>query len=264
MKEMQLLLVDDELEYRLDFKEYISDLVPRLGYPLSLYLAEGELQALDLIQKITFDAIVLDLELHQGDGDGINLLKKINSLNLSNKPYIVVATFISSPLTKETARTHGADYIFWKRKTDFSPALVMEHICVYFQSIYNIQPRKAYVDKNPSLKQVIEQRLNKNGFTDDLLGKKYIIDAITIVIKSNDPDINLHSDVFPIISRRYKKSIASINRAIESAINKAWSITDAETLTECYPLVVSGTKGTPTNKELIFHYAHYIKGEGKA
>jgi len=261
---MQLLLVDDELDYRLDFKNYISKLVPRLGYPLSLYLAEGERQALELIQKLSFDAIIVDLELHLGDGDGISLLKKIKSMNLPNTPYIVVATFIRSPITKETARDYGADYIFWKKKRDFSPTLVMEHICAYFQYAISTQPSNPDVVKIPGVELDLIEQINKNGFTDDMIGKRYVIEAIKIAAELNNPNISLHGDVYPIIARKYNKSVFSINRAIESAINKAWHITDSDILAECYPLAVSGSKGAPTNKEFIFYYARQINSEGKA
>ena len=209
--------------------------------------------------RIEFDIIILDLELHYSDGDGLTFLKKLNQLNLPVKPYIVVITFNRSPLAREAARENGADYVFWKKKQDYSPKLVMEHICAYYQYKINDCLKEPVKVKKLSLEDDIKMRIIKNGFTEDMFGKKYVIDAILIVAKSNDPDINLHRDVFPIIARKYNKSVGSVNRAIETAINKAWCITDANTLAECYPAVVSGSKGAPTNKEFIFYYANQIK-----
>jgi len=261
---MMLLMIEDEAEYRLDFKEYISVLSPTLGYPISFYMAEGESEGLELAQKFSFDVIILDLELHYSDGDGLTFLKKLKQLNLPVKPYIVVATNNRSPLAKEAARDSGADYIFWKRKQDYSPKLVMEHVCAFYQYKMDARPNEPAKVKKVSLEDDIKTRINKIGFTDEMLGKRYVIDAIVIVAKSTDPSINLHGDVFPIIARKYKKSIGSVNRAIETAINKAWSITDAETLAAYYPIVVSGSKGAPTNKEFIFHFAQQMKVTGEA
>jgi len=264
MRQMQLLMVEDEIQHRLDFKEYISTLSPTLGYPISFYMAEGESEGLSLVQKFAFDVIILDLELHHSDGDGLTFLKKLNQLNLPDRPYIVVATNNRSPMTKEAARDGGADYVFWKKKRDYSPKLVMEHICAFYQYKINARPDEPVIVKKLSLEDEVKMRISKIGINEDMLGKKYVIDAILIVAKSNDPDVNLHRDVFPIIAKKHKKTVGSVNRAIETAINKAWCITDADTLAECYPAVVSGSKGAPTNKEFIFYYAQQIKDVCKA
>ena len=260
MQQMMLLLVEDESHYRLEFKEYIKTLSPTLGYPVSFYMAEGESEALSLVQKFPFDAIILDLELHESDGDGLIFLKKLTQLKLPDKPYVVVATHNRSPVVREDARTGGADYVFWKGKRDYSPKLVMEHIC----TVYDYKTKKqskttVKVKKQLSLEDEIKLRIDKIGFTDDMLGKKYVNESVSIVTQSNKDDINLHRDVFPIIAKRYNKSVGSVNRAIETAINKAWCITGDETLNEFYPAAVSGSKGTPTNKEFIFTLANEFK-----
>ena len=258
-------MVEDDKDHRHDFKEYISVLSQALGYPINFYMAEGESDGLSLVQKFDFDAIILDLELEASDGDGITFLKKLKQLNLPVKPYIVVVSFNRSPLSKETARENGADYVFWKHKLDYSPKLVMDHICVYFQYKLKVHLNDPVKVKRLSLEDEIKIRVNQIGFTDDMTGKKYVIDAVLIVAKSNNPDINLHKDVFPIIARKYNKSIGSVNRAIETAINKAWAINGAETLNEFYSAaVVSGSKGAPTNKEFVFTLAQEIKDVCKA
>ena len=264
MRQMMLLLVEDEAQHRLDYKDYIQTLSPALGYPISFYMAEGESKALSLVQTYNFDAIILDLELQESDGDGISFLKKITGLKTPDKPYIVVATNNRSPLAKEAARDSGADYVFWKKKQDYSPQLVMEHICTVYQCKMKTRPNEPEAVEKLSLEDAVKGRISKIGINEDMLGKKYVIDAISIVAKSNDPDINLHRDVFPIIAKTYKKSVGSVNRAIETAINKAWSITDEEILSEYYPPVVGGSKGAPTNKEFIFHFAHEIRDSHKA
>ncbi|MDR0315237.1 MAG: response regulator [Oscillospiraceae bacterium] len=262
---MKLLMVEDELKDRLDFKEYIATLNTTLGYQVDFYIAQGESDGISLVQKFDFDAIILDLELHSSDGDGFAFLKKLQQLNLTEKPYILVSTNNRSMIVKENARKMGADYVFWKFKLDYSPKLVMEHLCIYFEHRINsdkISGPTLVVEKL-SLEDDVKLQVSKIGINDDMIGKKYVIESIVIVAKSNDSDINLHKDVFPLIAKKYNKSIGSVNRAIESAINKAWCITDDSILSELYPAVVSGSKGAPTNKEFIFYYANKIKDEYK-
>lgn len=260
MRHMQILLVEDEIKNRLEFKEYISS----LAYPNNFYMAEGESDGLKLVQKFSFDVIILDLELHESDGDGIGFLKKLKQLKLPERPYIIVVTNNSSAIARDTARDHGADYIFWKRKIDYSPKLVMDNARTFYECKMKSAPKEPIEVEPVSLEDDIKTRISKIGINSDMYGRNYIIESITIVVKSNNPDIKLHRDVFPIIAKKHSKSIASVNRAIENAINKAWCITDEETRAEYYPGFVSGMKGTPTNKELIFSYADEIKDLCKA
>ncbi|MCL2052318.1 MAG: response regulator [Lachnospiraceae bacterium] len=255
---MRLLMVDDEFKYRCDFENYISNLMPTLDYPIDFYLAEGESEALILVQNFDFDSIILELELNNSDGDGISFLKKMKALNLPKKPYVIIVTFNSSHLSKEIARDNGADYFIWKMKKDFSPKLVIDHVLDYFQLKSKDMPNEAFPGE-ASLEQKILALINKNGFTDDMSGKQYVIDAIIIATQLNKPKLNLHNDIFPAIARKYNKSISSINRAIENAISKAWCITDEKIIAECYPLSVNGEKGVPTNKEFIFYYMRQFK-----
>lgn len=260
MRQMSILMVEDEKQTRDRFEEYVSS----LKHTIKLSTASGESKGLELVQKLVFDAIILDLEFHESDGDGLEFLKKIKRLNLASMPYIVITTNNSSAIVRENARKNGADYVFWKQKRDYSPKLVVDHLKIYFDFLTQTCNDEVVQVKELSLEEELTSRFHKAGFTDELFGTRYVIDAVLIVARSNDTDINLHNDVLPIISRKYKKSVESVNRAIITAINKAWSIVDDEELREFYPVAVSGSKGAPTNKEFIFYFANHYKDSCKA
>jgi len=255
MRGMQVLLIEDEKEHRLEFKEYVS----ALKYPISFYVASGESDGLEFVQKFNFDFIILDLELHESDGDGMEFLKKLKQLHLAETPYIIIVSNNSSPNTRQAVRSRGADYIFWKGKRDYSPKLVMDFARDYYQCKIDVLPNEPQQTQTLSLEDDIKARIGKVGINDDMIGRQYIICAISTVVKSAKNDINLNRDVYPIIAKKYAKSVSSIIKAIEAAINKAWCITNESTLSENYPAVISGAKGAPTNKEFIFYYAHLIK-----
>lgn len=262
LRQMMLLLVEDENQSRVDFKDYIQTLRPALSYPVSFYMAKGESEALSLVQKFDFDNIILDLELDESDGDGIAFMEKFNQLKPTQKPYIVVTTNNRSPITKDAARKAGADYIFWKKKPDYSPKLVMEHICIVYQSkIKSCQTSPVTTVKKLSLHDEIKVKISKIGINADLLGRNYVVESILNVIKSNNPNIKLHKDVYPLIAKKYKVTVESVNRAIETALNKAWIITDYNTLAEHYPLSVGGSKGAPTPKEFVLNVANFMREE---
>ncbi|MCL2253147.1 MAG: hypothetical protein FWC09_01760 [Lachnospiraceae bacterium] len=256
MRKMQFLLIEDDKQCRCEFNDYISSQkIMASDYPLDLIIADGEAEGLLLVQQIPFEAIILELELSESDGDGLIFLEKLKQLNLPNKPYIVVSSNNRSPIIKEATRNLGAD--FYKKKPDYSPEMVLNHILTIYQSgIDNVISIKM---EKTALADEIKVLVSNIGLTDNLIGKKYVIEAILIVIENNGSDIVLHKDVFPLIARRHNKSVSSINRAIESVINKAWSIGLGEIRQQFYKAAVSDSKGKPTNKEFIFTLAQQIK-----
>jgi len=260
MRIIQLLLVEDEEAHCAEYREYVSV----LEYPRDLYIANGEPKALELAQAFSIDVIILDLELHYGDGDGILFLKKLRHLALEKAPYIIVITHNPSPETRMYARRNGADYIFWKAKPDYSPKLVVDFAFAYF---LNMQSLKTSTDKQPmvpSIENEILSRIERIGITSGMTGKGYLVDAIALVAMSCKPEIKLNKDVYHPIAKKYKKSVWSIEKAIAGAINKAWCITDQDTLAENYTSVVGHSNGNPTNREFIFYYADKVKRAYKA
>jgi len=184
-------------------------------------------------------------------------------MNLSKKPLIVVITYNSSDIIHQRARDKGADYIFEKMKRDYSPALIMGFIRSVCKDQAIIDNRKNR-QKPVSLRDDIESIINKIRINEDMLGRPFIIRAIEIIATSKKKEIKPYRDVYPIIGKEYSKTVDSVNRAIENAINKAWVTTDKEILDEVYPRVVDGAKGAPTNKEFIFYIAEQIKKSHKA
>ena len=66
------------------------------------------------------DAIILDLELHEGGGNGLFFLSKLHDLGLEKLPYILITTQNTSNVTLEAARQLGADFIITKYERDYS------------------------------------------------------------------------------------------------------------------------------------------------
>lgn len=260
MKSMQMLLVEDEQKHCDEYKKYVST----LKYPHSLYIVNGELEALKLIQMFPFDFLFLDLELHESDGDGISFLKKLKFLDIPKIPYIYVVTINPSLNARNYVRSIGADEVVWKGKSDYSAQFVVDKARDYFLEMVKSKSNEPGQITIYSIKNEIRSRIEKVGITDDIEGRNYLIEAIAIIIKSNDRDVNLKRDVYPKIAKMYSKSVWSIEKAIETAINKAWCITDEKTLAENYTAVVSRAKGSPTNKEFICYYANQIREERKA
>lgn len=61
-----------------------------------------------------------------------------------------------------------------------------------------------------------------------------------------------------MLGEKYKKSDASIERAMQNAINRAWRTSDIDDLLTYYTARIQSQKGVPTIMEFIFYYANKI------
>lgn len=79
-----------------------------------LGITSSSIEAFQMVCDMLPDVIILDLELHEGGGSGLSLLKALQNAPVDIHPYVIVTTNNSSAITYELARKLGADYIFSK------------------------------------------------------------------------------------------------------------------------------------------------------
>ncbi len=213
--------------------------------------------ALELVKEYQPNAIVLDLELHNGYGNGISFLKEIAALELDFKPYILISTNNISYSTHEIVRKLGADFVITKNQQDYSEDMVLSFLTsvVGFKSTDNSKSAQleAKIDYKSKLKNRIITELDLIGISPKVIGRQYLIDAIELVAEKRMHNIS------SVLARKYQKSDASIERAMETAINRAWRSTDIDTLEKYYTAYIKPSKGVPTVTEFIYYYAQKIK-----
>ena len=61
------------------------------------------------------------------------------------------------------------------------------------------------------------------------------------------------------MAKNYKKSDASVERAMQNAINRAWRVSDIEELLTHYTAKIHSEKGVPTTLEFVYYYANKVK-----
>ena len=103
--------------------------------------------------------------------------------------------------------------------------------------------------------QKIQHELNLIGISPKVVGYRYLTDAILATI--NEP--NTH--IFKMLGEKYKKTDASIERAMQNAINRAWRTSDIDDLLTYYTARIHSQKGVPTIMEFIFYYANKIQNQ---
>jgi two-component system, response regulator, stage 0 sporulation protein A len=259
MEELTILLVEDDPETCKNFARYADE----LNDLLIVSITNNASKALTDIQDFLPDAVILDLELHLGSGNGLEVLDGLNHLRIDIKPYVLITTNNSSNTTFEYARQLGADFIMSKHQNDYSEKNVLNFLRMMksvIKSRSSALPSSLLTAEAPELyKKRITRRIMSEldfvGINPKAVGYQYLIDAIHIIIKK--PTQNLCT----IISQKHSKTESSVERAMQNAINRAWKKTDIDELYQHYTAKIHSSKGAPTITEFVHYYANKIKND---
>lgn len=254
-KTLHILLIEDDMDTCNRISNYIAskDNMDLAGVTNNSYVG------IQYVQNTLPDAVILDLELHHGGGNGLFFLSDLNKLGLEKKPYILVTTYNSSKITLESARRLGADFIIGKYEDSYSPESAvdfLEQLLPMIEMTESTSNTSYMKDNQKDLEQGLIRRIHREleliGINPKVVGYKYLTDAIMITI--DGPTTNISQ----ILGNKYKKSNSSVERAMQNAINRAWNSNDTETLLNCYTAHINPDRGMPTIKEFIYFYAEKI------
>ena len=256
-KVLSILIIEDDVAACRELRQYIEKISD-----LKLAGITGDSdEGIEMIRSMLPDVVILDIELHHGHGNGILFLAKLNTLMLPMRPYILITTNNSSNITYESARQLGADFIMSKHKPDYSAQYVIEFVRMMQHAILSRQPsnpelleKEDSFEKNlPAYTRRVYRELDWVGISPRNIGYRYLADAILLIMK--DPSANVYRE----LADANKKSDASVERAMQNAINRAWRHSDIEELLTHYTAKVRSEKGVPTTLEFVYYYANKIK-----
>lgn len=216
--------------------------------------ADNACQALELLRQHCPQAVVLEVELRRGGGNGIEILQALPTLELTCRPVVVVVTNNISEVTHNACRRLGADFIITKSQSDYSEAMVLNLLQQLTDAIADAPdlPKK---ERDAAAAALICRELDAIGINSKLKGRTYLSAAIRMIIEKKRPNISAE------VAACCGKSPPSVERAMQNAINSAWRNTDIETLEKNYTAYINPQKGVPTVTSFIYYYADKIKGE---
>lgn len=254
---MSILLVEDDEKDCQKIKQYTEELddISLIGITNNL---DG---AICYTKEFLPEAIILDLELHKGGGNGLSFLCELKKLELPYHPFVLVTTNNCSDITYECARENGADFIMAKYQSDYSPEGAVDFLrmmkTAIFSKIQSLSPEhetsESPEQKEKRIVSEIHREFDLVGMNPKHVGYRYLTEAVQLVL--DKPVHNLCS----ILGARFGKTDVSIERAMQNAINKAWRTSDIEDLLKYYTAHINAEKGTPTITEFIYYYADKIK-----
>lgn len=261
-RKIEVLIVEDD-------PKDLNDLVREIDNNSELFHLCGTTDSADdalrQVKEFCPDAIILDLELHQGMGDGLTFLKDLKAEHLPRTPFILVNTNNISKITHQIARELGADFIYTKTKPGYTCAepvnflKSVRHTIISQRTVHD-EGATAPTGNTPDLfdkrvRRLINNELNAIGVNPKSIGFTYLTEAIEMVIRHRTQHICNE------IGKKYKKAESSVERAMQNAINRAWNHSDPNDLFTHYTAAIHSDKGVPTITEFIFYYGRKIEAE---
>lgn len=259
-KPMTLLLIEDD-EYECQkFSTYVETVenVKLIG------VTNSSDEGLEYFKTYIPEAIILDIELHKGQGSGIEFIDKLKAHITDFRPIIVVTTNASSSILYDKLHEEGVDLVFYKKQTDYSPKLIISSLLSLRKTLhkYNCGEKNAIIvqetpaEYDTKISKRIDAELNLIGISSHLKGRKYIHDAIMYLIKGEIDETG--ETVFNHLANIYKKSSSSISRVMQTAINNAWRNTAPEDLEMYYTAQVNYNTGVPSATDFVYYYRDKI------
>ena len=253
-----LLLEDDETEC-----EKFNSYVETVSNAKMVGITNSSDEAVELFKTYMPEAIIVDIELHKGQGSGLEFIENVKQCMNEFRPIIVVTTNASSTILYNKLHDDGVDLVFYKKQVDYSPKLIVSTLLSLRKTLYkfNVAEKKneclaetAAEHENKILNK-INTELDLIGIRSHLKGRKYLQDAILFLVKENDSE----ESVFNYLANMYKRSSSSISRVMQTAINYAWRTSAPEDLETYYTAKVNYNTGVPTPTEFIYYYADKIR-----
>lgn len=250
---LTILLVEDDPRACAEFRAYTDSID-------SVTLAQvtnSSSQAVEYVKSHLPHAVILDLELTEGSGNGLDFLHRIQSPDIPYKPFIVVTTNNSSSTIYHHAHKAGADFIMYKHQQDYSAAMVIDFLLSLQHDIFASfgkgapmdEASKEKVHRQTQLRKRLQSEFQLIGLTTKSKGYQYLIDATMLYQEGSSSDWCLR------IAQEYKKSEPSVERAMQNAIKRTWTTSDTQDLYKYYTAPIRMDRGYPTLLEFISYYA---------
>lgn len=251
-KAIKLVIADDNREFCELLKEFISqqeDLV-------LAGVANNGLEALELIEQQHPDIIVLDIIMPHLDGIGV--LEKLASGNMSHRPKVIMLTAFGQETVTQRAVELGADYYILK-PFDFS--VLGNRIRQLAEGVNVTQYITPTKPKN--LDVAVTNIIHEMGVPAHIKGYHYLRDAILMVINEVNLLGAVTKELYPMIAQKYQTTPSRVERAIRHAIELAWDRGNVEMMTKFFGYTINLERGKPTNSEFIAMVADKLRIEAK-
>ena len=230
---LKLLIADGAESVRLSLTEALQD-----SYVVQS-CADGD-AALYLVRSFLPDLIILDMTLP--GIDGLSLIQKIRQG--PDKPAILATTRFVSDYILEAASQIGVDYMMVKPCSQDAIAARLAHLAQF---------RNPELAQQPDLRVMTSSLLLYLGIATNRKGYHYLREAI--ILYRTDPRQSMTKELYPAVGQACNADAFQVERAIRSAIEKAWLSREEKVWRHYFVPDRKGQLRKPTNSQFISRMA---------
>lgn len=252
MAEIKVLLVDDNAELRSTMRAYID---AQDGVNVTGECGNGR-DALDLVEKLQPDVVVLDIIMPQLDGYGF--MEELNLRQLEKTPQVVVVSALGRDDFIMRAVDLGARYYMIK-PVDMGTLLGrIRDVCgagATARDTFRFMP----AGHAPSMDEKLASLFLTIGIPAHIKGYSFLREAVKMVVENPDIINRITKELYPGVAKRFNTSASKVERAIRHAIEVAWSRGRIDTLNKAFGCKVATREDKPTNGEFIAMLSERMK-----
>lgn len=250
MKNIKVLMIDDNLELIKMVKEYFSD---HASIDISLEAHDG-IEGMKLIKERQDDYDVVILDLIMPRKDGLSVLQEMKSANI-DKNVIVLTSYNAGDMIRKVSEM-GIKYFILKpfELSDLEKRVIE---CV---EPFN-QTTKSIDIYHNNLQISITKILHELGIPSHIKGYQYIREGIAILYEKPEVIGGITKELYPDIAKKFETTVSRVERAIRHAIEVSWNRGNWDLMEEIFGHSVDIDKAKPTNSEFIVTVADKLRLE---
>lgn len=233
---LKLLIVDGTEDFRFALAEALK------GIYIVKTCDDGE-AALEAARTFGPDLLILDLMI--SGVDGLSLVQMITEMR--GKPLVLATTRFQSEYVLDAAGRIGVDYLVVK------PCNIRAMIS-RLEDLVASRNREALVRPAPGV--TVANTLMALGIATKNRGYTYLREAIPIF--AEDPRQTITKELYPAVGKRCGASADQVERAIRTAIERAWNRRNEQTWRLYFPALPDGGVRKPSNSEFISRLADLL------
>ena len=250
MKNIKVLMIDDNLELIKMVKEYFSD---HASIDISLEAHDG-IQGMKLIKEHQNDYDVVILDLIMPKKDGLSVLQEMKDNNI-DKNVIVLTSYSAQDMIRKVSEM-GIKYFILKpfELVDLEKRVIE---CVEGDSFSN----KSIDVYHNNLQISITKILHELGIPSHIKGYQYIREGVAILYEKPEVVGAITKELYPDIASKFDTTVSRVERAIRHAIEVSWNRGSWDLMEEIFGHSVDIDKAKPTNSEFIVTVADKLRLE---
>lgn len=256
---LRVLIVDNNADLCQQLEEYLAqspDIEPcGVAY-------DGEM-ALELIQELEPDVVLLDLTMPKLDGIGV--MEGLSNLDLDTYPDVIVLTAFARDEMVERMTELGAKYFIVK---PINLSILAERIRQFGASDNSNQMGGRLPNSTASplgtirrSEAMLTDLLHQIGLPSHFKGHVYLREAVLMVMDNPALLGGLTKQVYPVIAERHSTTPSGVESAIRNALVTAWNRGNREFLVTLMGIHMTnnGEAQMPTNSVLIAKLADRLR-----